>query len=518
MDISAITLQNFKGVSNSSRIELKPITLLFGPNSAGKSTLLQALVYAHEILNHNNLDPDRTALGGEVMDLGGFERIIHSHDRNKKVVIGIEMDVSNTDLPGVPGGNINSNHFEELLEQEDSKLPSPDIFLSKIDRVECLMTIAWSKVLKSPIVERLDYVVNGKLLVRIESNADKANTVIKYLDVKHAIFLGYEDDDWFLDFMDDVIDDRHATTFYEANIPISGCDGALPKIGKALSIQSINSSSSNRAELPLETDVFISLFFNRLLSGSLLLLRERLDNLIYIGPLREVPPRDALYRRTKSPSRWSRGMAGWDILHSADDSFIDEVNHWLYGDNQLNSGYSIYRHNYKEVSVDGFGDIDSFEKLPDKSRITLKEHRNDIEVYPQDVGVGISQVIPVIVAALSLRSSIIAVEQPELHIHPALQVALGDLFASKVHENESMYLLETHSEHLMLRFLRRIREKHEGDLPEYAPEISPDDISVVYVRNTDEGVKFSQLSIREDGEFNEQWPNGFFEERAGELF
>ena len=56
---------------------------------------------------------------------------------------------------------------------------------------------------------------------------------------------------------------------------------------------------------------------------------------------------------------------------------------------------------------------------------------------PQDVGVGLSQLIPVIVAALDKQSGFLAIEQPELHIHPAWQVVLGDLFAQEISEKES---------------------------------------------------------------------------------
>jgi AAA15 family ATPase/GTPase len=50
MIIKALTIENFKGISNPVRVEFKPITLLFGPNSAGKSTIVQALHYAREVL------------------------------------------------------------------------------------------------------------------------------------------------------------------------------------------------------------------------------------------------------------------------------------------------------------------------------------------------------------------------------------------------------------------------------------------------------------------------------------
>jgi predicted ATPase len=67
--------------------------------------------------------------------------------------------------------------------------------------------------------------------------------------------------------------------------------------------------------------------------------------------------------------------------------------------------------------------------IPMNSRICLHDENNDIDVYPQDVGVGVSQVLPIVVGALTTKQGFFAVEQPELRIHPALQVALGDLIA-----------------------------------------------------------------------------------------
>ena len=58
--ITAIEIENFKAIGERVRVELKPLTLLFGPNSAGKSTILQAIHYAHEIFERHNLDPHRT--------------------------------------------------------------------------------------------------------------------------------------------------------------------------------------------------------------------------------------------------------------------------------------------------------------------------------------------------------------------------------------------------------------------------------------------------------------------------
>ena len=98
MTIKAITLENFKGIGESVRIELKPITLLFGANSAGKSTILQALLYAQEILERTNTDPDKTIQGGDAVDLGGFRNLVHNHDGNLQISLRFDLDLTDIDL------------------------------------------------------------------------------------------------------------------------------------------------------------------------------------------------------------------------------------------------------------------------------------------------------------------------------------------------------------------------------------------------------------------------------------
>jgi predicted ATPase len=128
-------------------------------------------------------------------------------------------------------------------------------------------------------------------------------------------------------------------------------------------------------------------------------------------------------------------------------------------------------------------------------------------------------VIPVIVAALHNASGVVAIEEPESNIHPAFQVVLADLFITQAEANPGvMFLVETHSEHLMLRCLRRIRETPEGQLAEREPSLRPEDIAVHFVEPGDDGPCIHRIRIDEAGDFVDPWPRGFFRERYKELY
>src|SRR5437867_12000576 len=96
--IRAIELTNFKGIASPVRVELRPITLLFGANSSGQSTVLQALLYIREILERRNTDPDRTQQGGPYVDLGGFRNLVRNHDLTVPVTLKREVDLRSLDL------------------------------------------------------------------------------------------------------------------------------------------------------------------------------------------------------------------------------------------------------------------------------------------------------------------------------------------------------------------------------------------------------------------------------------
>lgn len=591
MRITALTIKNFKGVDEQGvRVEFAPITMLFGPNNAGKSTIIQALHLAREVLCHNNPDPDLVEEGSEAINLGGFKEFVHKHELDRDVSISLGIDLEGGDLPfqwdEISLGNLQAmfshifstedifdeavdlKNIKEVLKRGESSFPwhIAHSCLNRIEKASIQFSLSWGTNNQKAFVSTYAVFLDETEIVTINSQEtgpqlfmglnfakllsdDELESCKKQL-IPSLVSADYEstfegfDPPKIMKFMDEII--NYATTFdsiipdssdalgygydsieiHTINPSIRGC--ALPSWNQPLDVSNITSSKLATA------------FLSSLLVGPGLVLRDFFENHFqYIGPLRQVPPRNYIPTKTKTPGRWSNGMAAWDALSSADAKQLKTVNKWLVGEQSLKIGYSVQCKKYlplqKEHSLfnallaavledadDGAADVlRELLNQPLEERVVFSHEKSGIDVTPHDMGVGVSQVIPIVVAAaLPKRNAIVAIEQPELHIHPAWQTVLGDLFLESVNrDNPPMFLLETHSEHLMLRFLRRIRESNEHELPDHFPAATPDTISVIYVQAKENGgTEVVQLPITPDGDFARKWPNGFFAERAEELF
>jgi hypothetical protein len=303
------------------------------------------------------------------------------------------------------------------------------------------------------------------------------------------------------------------------SIPVFRQSSALPNWGKNLYAGwELNDHDHGQFDDEMYMRINRDRRYSSLITGPGELVRNELKKLCYIGPIRLIPPRG--YKPFSSPSslnRWADGLAAYDVLFNSDEPFLDNVNSWMANEDKLSSGYKVEVKKYRELPENHDGDAD-LQDLPLQRRLLIRDKARDIELSPHDIGVGISQVLPVVVAALHRESGIVAIEQPELHIHPAFQVALGDLFIEQIRQRPDLtFILETHSEHLMLRFLRRVRETGENKVLENLTLV-PEDLSINFIETGKDGISCTQIRVDEDGDFIDRWPQGFFDERAGELF
>jgi len=146
----------------------------------------------------------------------------------------------------------------------------------------------------------------------------------------------------------------------------------------------------------------------------------------------------------------------------------------------------------------------------------LRERSGQLVTFA-DVGTGLSCVLPVLTA---LHSGYSFAQQPELHLHPAMQSALADIYIERAGCARERHLIESHSEYILLRCLRRIRETSTGRRPLDDPQaLGPDQVSILYFDPQPDGsTKVRKIRVTKDGEFIDRWPRGFFAERGKDLF
>jgi hypothetical protein len=525
--ITAIELENFKGIGERVRIPIRPLTLLFGPNSAGKSTVLQAMHYVKEILERGNLDPDRTQSGGDSLDLGGFEALVHGHDVGRPIRLRLDVALPSEGLPEYPRFDSDEEVERRAAEHwEHGEVPRPTALLRKATSAFVELEVAWDATRNAPFLASYTAGLDGCKFASIATDDKGANYFLSEINVYHPMFFNRPSRH---DTKIELPDDQSLESLYKelvfaipvfylvsqnfpsfdktslksVRIGVGATRCGLPAKGRPLQFAPRWSQASDDDE---NEAVELQLLLDQVMVGSLDLLRQALNGFRYLGPLRQVPGRNYSPQRTPDEGRWASGLALWDKLATGTPEFVKEVSDWLGEEWGLGTGYRL---------PDKAGDA-----LRPKAplRVELLDTATGVALHPRDVGVGISQVLPVVVAALLDEQGVLAVEQPELHMHPSVQVGLGDLFLSQAIKRQRTFLIETHSEHLLLRVLRRVRETRAGTLPEWVPPVAPDQVGIVYAEKTEEGAAFTQLQIDEKGESVGEWPYGFFAERAKELF
>lgn len=545
-----ITLQNFKGYRDRTTIPLAPITLLYGPNSAGKSSIFHALLYLYEVLQNDWCDVDGCTLAP--VDLGGFSNLVNRDSDEDYFRLGVKFKTSAEITRQLPGWD-DPDEVHRLSDEHDLGLTAPN-GEGGANYIGVELEIRWSEGAEKPYVAVLLIELDEKPFLRIQADSALAHCTIDKINFSHY-FLGGDEN-------------RHGSTAAETavrellalesasddegvlQVPVEIAPaGAKPQLDQKLSfskgnqrlmefsegfgikeeregvtdeeVQSFHKEWGRRCEL-LQ---LLEQFFSEAVVASLNELAVAIESFASIGPMRTLPARGFVPRRRIVPVRWYEGLAGWDAVANCSAEEFEKISQWMF---RLRTGYSLVR------------EKDTRKEKPIRAGSSITEVRlqdvNGNLFKPRDVGIGISQLLPVVAATNLVQIGVVYVEQPELHIHPSLQVELGDLLCAfiprvgpwvgdcdtndfhPVRDEDKTFLIETHSEHLLLRILKRIRQTSADELPDPELALYPDDVAVIYVDNKKGASQIKRLRIDEEGEFIDRWPAGFFTERADELF
>jgi len=485
---------NFKAFGKTQKIPIKPITLIFGPNSSGKSSILQSLLFTQHIHKTEDFNVHKTQMGN--VDLGGFPYFIHKHNGEKILTLGFDLLKNNPFKKIFSDFNTLNLEIQLGKYQENIEIIKIKIICDSHQLIEFTNCAYDSK-------RRNSYRLNCYMKCNFIDKDFLSNLIVNVFPIfPYFNNIKYSNID-----IDELLEAAKQTY-------VIGNRGLIPYPHDYIPYSSSWSQEGNKINPSVENKEFgeyfhdlFSFFFIRFSR----IFDMEINKILYLGPFRCSPNRHIFSSTAHKLDKFSTGETAWKVILEHDNIRNDLINKWM---------KQIFNNTY-EFKVQKF--IDCKNKNNIIKELFLRDKKWNVELSHHDVGFGISQVIPILVNAFAYKKTKILIEQPELHLHPALQAEIGDMFIeSALGQNNNTFLLETHSEHLILRIMRRIRECYH-DPEKYKkktglPPITPNDVAVLYVERQGDQSVVKEIPITPDGEFAVPWPDGFFTERAKELF
>lgn len=228
------------------------------------------------------------------------------------------------------------------------------------------------------------------------------------------------------------------------------------------------------------------------------------DQVLYLGPLRQEP--QVVYKNLPALPNGNLGPRG-ELTAPVLENFGEQLVLCPMDENSSN------RLPLSEAVEYWLGRLDIAEGIGTRDRgalgVGLEVRRPGI-TRPLDltnVGVGVSQILPVVVMCLMAPpGSVLLLEQPELHLHPAVQQRLGDFFLALARSGRQL-IVETHSEYMINRLRRRIAQDASDEVLKL--------ISVIFAEIGSSGTEFRPIRANRFGTI-EDWPEGFFDQSPKE--
>jgi predicted ATPase len=556
-------LSQFKSVEEQS-VPLRPLTIISGANSSGKSSLLQSMTLVAQTLS-NQIERRSLLFNGHLISLGRFEDVCSK--QHSSFLVGWELEPDDASLEPVRGGELEAQPYATRNAVELKRVSCEIRFDSKghdgVDVVQGTFSVeptndssaSCSWVRASPVsaageeeqtwkfdldavslaeVQRrypnighfeseLRHFLPSRLRLRVSSSDLNADYRTQVLSLARR---PYRPEDHPL--LQDVVPET-VTAILRELVPASeGKSHPRADASFAEWFAWLNEKREIAAPILSSQEVYTRLrmalaptapsapsLVHTHLPGRLphgLFYAETFfsTKFRYLGPLRDEPR--SVYPHPTKLDPVDLGRRG-EFTAAAYHSYQNEAVHHLHIDEleKHGPGARIRRATLKEAVnewLQYIGAANHVSSREDKHGHVL--HVGTAEEHDWDmihVGTGVSQLLPVLVLGLLAQlDDTLVIEHPELHLHPRLQTRLADFFLFLALTRRQV-LVETHSEYIINRLRYRI----------VAPggEVVRDKIGIVFADLKKGATTFSPVSVNEYGAID-AWPIGFFDEGANE--
>lgn len=398
-----ISINNFKSIGSLANYEMRPLTILSGTNSSGKSSFIQLLLLLKQTLEDDSAQRP-LFLDGKIYNVRNYLDIIK--DKNKDNKLRIEFVFNKSELAKY-------KHYPELS-----------------------------------IYEVLDY----DLQIQIEFNLNGQQIIVSSFNVKiineaKPAIIKFENK------LDSYNIETNVAIFSE-NL-----------YGNQYKINKINYSAFIPTDYEIVNQEGIITKEVTKLEGVKTILKDFFKNLNYIGPLR-YGPQDVYSANGNSNSIGTNGENVAEIFCELSEKVIsyykieeneDNISYVKTQDTLLIAVKYWLCERFKLCN-------DIYSKREADSYVIYVVSLSGITSTIKHVGFGISQILPIIIEGLRIADNeTLVLEQPELHLHPKVQSNLTDFLISLVEQGKKV-IIETHSDHVITRLRRRIAEDNNNQL------------------------------------------------------
>jgi predicted ATPase len=454
-----ISIDNFKTIKSLGLLEIRPINIISGVNSSGKTSFIQFLLLLKQTLDLNAPNRQLVFNSNDYIQLGDYPEIIY----NKEIKNSIKCNIV----------------FSE------DEINFPDLEVYKIKGCEVNIEFAY---------ESSETILKTLLLKYFTPESVRKEHSIKFFRIQNRY--AFETDSAFFnaEFQQIFLNNTEKGKVSEGELLLTGFMPQLfvteidnpnyPQIDtiplKKLSIEPKTKEIQNHLE-------------------------SYFKSISYIGPIRDAP-RDTysankinlnIGRKGEYTAYFLQKEAKNEINYYKIESIANEHIKYIETNSTLSEAVKYWICDVFDLAKDIMT-----EEYKEEFIINIVNHFG-ITTTIKHVGFGLSQVLPIIVEGLRMKNTgILILEQPEIHLHPKIQSHLFDFINSLI-LNGKKIILETHSDHLITRMRRRVAEDPSDELAKK--------INLIFVEQLETEYKFEQLDLTDLGSLT-YFPKDFIEQ------